>query len=146
MITVGMDVHVRNSYLHVTDDAGNVMRRGRCRNTMMDLAEFLGPIEREAVQRGEPVRAVLGEAAWMAVPRVPVYRHLFDRVERKKNKATAIVAVARRMLEDAFTLLKRDEAFRYVAVSVADTSQQVGTVTPPPKSRSGRKAASSVAG
>ena len=53
MITVGMDVHVRNSYLHVTDDAGNVMRRGRCRNTLMDLAEFLGPIEREAVQRGE---------------------------------------------------------------------------------------------
>ena len=59
MITVGMDAHVRNSYLHVTDDAGNVMRRGRCRNTMMDLAKFLGPIEREAVQRGEPVSAVL---------------------------------------------------------------------------------------
>ena len=381
MITVGMDVHVRNSYLHVTDDAGNVMRRGRCRNTLMDLAKFLGPIEREALQRGGAVRtvlesttnsraiqrmlreygraagidltaevldarkiriiaesvckcdrldakvlgelarsnlklpvcympddeefalrehlrarsdlvrmrtmlknrvhailhrrgilapaadlftkagraflgqldldeagrtildryletmdqihravdestvslkelmrrprwgkaaallqsmpgiglitaltilaelgnlkrfrsraavanyaglvpvvrdsnqkhysggishrgsnhlrAVLAEAAWMAVPRVPVYRHLFERVEQKKNKATAIVAVARRMLEDAFTLLKRDEAFRYLAVSAADTSQQVGTVTPAPESRSGRKAASSVAG
>ncbi len=82
----------------------------------------------------------------MAVPRVPVYGHLFERIERKKNKATAIVAVARRMLEDAFTLLIRDEAFRYVAVSVADTSQQVGTVTPARESRSGRKAASSVAG
>jgi len=138
MITVGMDVHVRNSYLHITDDARNVMRHGRCQNTLMDLAKFLGPIEREAVQRGEPVvrdrnqkhysggishrgsnhlRAVLAEAAWMAVPRVPVYRHLFDRVEQKKNQATAIVAVARRMLEDAFTLLKRDEAFRYVATS-----------------------------
>ena len=32
-----------------------------------------------------------------------------------KNKATAIVAVARRMWEAALTLLKRDEAFRYVA-------------------------------
>ena len=53
MITVGMDVHVRNSYLHVTDDAGNVMRHGRCPNTLGDLAEFLGPIERGAVQRGE---------------------------------------------------------------------------------------------
>ncbi len=381
MITIGMDVHVRNSYLHVTDDAGNVMRRGRCQNTMMGLAEFLGPIEREAVQRGEPVRAVLesttnsraiqhmltqygtgagidmtaevldarkiriiaesvckcdrrdakvlnelacsnlklpvcympddeefalrehlrarsdlvrmrtmlknrvhavlhrrgilaptgdlftkagraflgqqeldeagrtildryletmdqihravdestgslrelmrrprwskpaallmtmpgiglltaltilaelgnlkrfrsraavanyaglvpvvrdsnqkhysggishrgsnhlravlGEAAWMGVSRVPVYGHLFKRVERKKNKATAIVAVARRMLEDAFTLLIKDEAFRFVAVSVADTSQQVVTVTPARESRSGRKAASSVAG
>ncbi len=59
MITVGMDVHVRNSYLHVTDDSGKVMRRGRCRNTMMDLAEFLKPIERAAAQRGEPVRTVL---------------------------------------------------------------------------------------
>ena len=92
------------------------------------------------------LRAVLGEAAWMAVPRVPVYRHLFDRVEQKKNKATAIISVARRMLEDAFTLLIRDEAFRYVAVSVADASHQVGTVTPAPESPSGRKAASSVAG
>lgn len=59
MITVGMDVHVRNSYLHVTDDAEDVMRHGRCRNTMMDLAGFLGPMERQARQRGEPVRAVL---------------------------------------------------------------------------------------
>ncbi len=381
MITVGMDVHVRNSYLHVTDDAGNVMRRGRCKNTMMDLVEFLGPIEREAAERGELVRAVLEcttnsraiqrmlieygraagidltaevldarkiriiaesvckcdrldakvlgelarsklklpvcymldddefalrehlrarndlvrmrtmlknrvhavlhrrgilaptadmftkagraflaqldldeagrtildryletmdqihraidestaslkelmrrprwakpaallqtmpgiglitaltilaelgdlkrfrsraavanyaglvpivresnqkhysggishrgsnhlravltEAAWMAVPRVPVYRHLFERVERKKNKASAIVAVARRMLEDAFTLLIRVEAFLYVAVSVADTSQEVGTVTPARESRSGCKTALSVAG
>jgi len=45
MITVGTDVHVRNSYLHVTDDAGNVMRQGRYRNTLMGLAEFLGPID-----------------------------------------------------------------------------------------------------
>jgi len=65
---------------------------------------------------------------------------------RRTAGTTAIVVVARRMLEDAFTLLKRDEAFRYVAVSVADASQQVGTVTPAPESRSGRKAASSVAG
>ncbi len=237
------------------------MRRGRCKNTMLDLAKFLNPIEREAAQRGEPVRAVflaqldldeagrtildryletmdqihraidestaslkelmhrprwakpaallqtmpgiglitaltilaelgdlkrfrsraavanyaglvpivresnqkhysggishrgsnhlravLGEAAWIAVPRVPVYRHLFERIEQKKNKATAIVAVARRMLEDAFTLLIRDEAFRYVAVSVADTSQEVGTVTPARESRSGCKTALSVAG
>ena len=59
MITVGMDVHVRNSYLHVLDDAGDVIRHGRCRNTMVDLAEFLGPIERDARRRGEPIHAVL---------------------------------------------------------------------------------------
>ncbi len=59
MITVGMDVHVRNSYLHVIDDAGDVVRHGRCRNTMMDLAKFLGPIEQGAIERGEPIHAVL---------------------------------------------------------------------------------------
>lgn len=84
------------------------------------------------------LRGVLTEGAWMAVPRVPVYGDLFDRIERKKNKATAIVAVARRMLEDAYTMLRKDEAFRYVAVPVGDT--------PAGESRSGRKAASSVAG
>ena len=59
MITIGMDVHVRNSYLHVMDDAGGLLQYGRCRNTIMDLAEFLGPLEREAHQRGEPIHAVL---------------------------------------------------------------------------------------
>ncbi len=59
MITIGMDVHVRNSYLHVVDDAGGLLRHGRCRNTMMDLAEFLEPVEREGRQHGEPVHAVL---------------------------------------------------------------------------------------
>ena len=46
MITVGMDVHVRNSYLHVTDDAGDVRRHGRCPNTMADLAEFHETVDR----------------------------------------------------------------------------------------------------
>ena len=59
MITIGMDVHVRNSYLHVMDDAGDLLRHGRCRNTILDLATFLGPLEREARQRGEPIHAVL---------------------------------------------------------------------------------------
>jgi len=62
------------------------------------------------------LRGVLGEAAWVAAPRVPVYQALFGRVERKKNRKTAVVAVARRMLEDAWTMLIKDEAFRYVPV------------------------------
>ena len=67
------------------------------------------------------LRAALGEAAWMAMPRVPVYRAMFDRIERKTNKKVAITAIARRMLEDAFTLLRRDEAFRYVEPPVIET-------------------------
>lgn len=60
------------------------------------------------------LRGVLIEAAWMATPRVPAYRALFDRVTDKKNKCTAIVAVARRMLEDAWMLMIKEETFRYV--------------------------------
>ena len=84
------------------------------------------------------LRAVLAEVAWMAVPRVPVYRAMFDRIAEKKNKLVAVTAVARRMLEDAFTMLKRDEAFRYVEQSVA--------CLPASTSSSDRKVASSVAG
>lgn len=84
------------------------------------------------------LRAVLTEAAWMAVPRVPAYEHLFERIGKKKNKATAIVAVARQMLEDAWTMLKKDEAFRFVAVPGSDPCH--GT------SRRGRQTALSVAG
>ncbi len=58
------------------------------------------------------LRAALVEAAWMSKSRVPQYAMLFDRVSERKGKQVAIVAVARRMLEDAWTMLKRDEVFR----------------------------------
>ena len=96
------------------------------------------------------LRGVLIEAAWMAAPRVPVYRALFDRVAQKKNKKTAIVAVARRMLEDAWMLLIKDEAFRYVPAFLGN-AREVGTRMPAsPEHRERRsrvsQAASSVAG
>lgn len=91
------------------------------------------------------LRAVLVEAAWMAMPRVPVYRDLFHRVAFRKGKATAIVAVARRMLEDAYTMLKRDEAFRYQSASSREATRQE-SLHSKAESRSRRKAASSVAG
>ena len=64
------------------------------------------------------LRAMLIEAAWMAVPRVPAYQQVFDRIACKRNKQTAIVAVARRILENAWTMLKKEEPFRYRASSV----------------------------
>lgn len=45
MIVVGMDVHVRNSYLSVTDETGQRLRQGRVGNTLAEIAEFLGPFE-----------------------------------------------------------------------------------------------------
>jgi transposase len=59
MITIGLDVHVRNSFLHARDPEGRVLVQGRCGNTLGELAQKLAPVERAARQRGEPVRAVL---------------------------------------------------------------------------------------
>jgi transposase len=63
------------------------------------------------------LRAMLVEAAWMGKERVPVYQSLYARIQGKSDARKAIVAVARRMLEDAWTMLRKDEAFRYVGVS-----------------------------
>jgi transposase len=58
------------------------------------------------------LRGALVEAAWRAVPQVPQYRVIFDRIAAAKGKQVAIVAVARRMLEDGWTMLKRNEVFK----------------------------------
>ncbi len=50
MIFVGMDVHVRNSYLSVTDEAGRRLRQGRVGNTLGELAEFLAPFEGQPIE------------------------------------------------------------------------------------------------
>ena len=96
------------------------------------------------------LRGVLIEAAWMAMPRVPVYQALFDRVAIKKNKQTAIVAVARRMLEDAWMLLTRGEVFRYVQAHTGDARKDLTRASAGPEHRELRarvsQAASSVAG
>jgi transposase len=96
------------------------------------------------------LRGVLIEAAWMAAPRVPAYQALFDRVATKKGKKTAIVAVARRMLEDAWMLLIKDEAFRYVPAFPGDAREDRTAAPAGPEHRERRsrvsRAASSVAG
>jgi|KBSMisStaDraftv2_1062788.scaffolds.fasta_scaffold207228_1 transposase len=59
MISVGLDVHVRNSFACAKDAEGRVLARGRCGNTLLEFAELLAPVERAAKARGEPVRVVL---------------------------------------------------------------------------------------
>jgi transposase len=78
------------------------------------------------------LRAVLIEAAWTAVPRVPVYQALFERIRERRGKPVAIVAVARRMLEDAVRMLWKDEAFRYVPVPAAAPSPAAAAAGTPP--------------
>jgi transposase len=59
MICVGLDVHVRNSFVHAKDAQGRTLVRGRCGNTLGEFAELLAPVERAAKSGGEPVRVVL---------------------------------------------------------------------------------------
>lgn len=101
------------------------LQRFKSRSAVSNYAGLV-PIERSSNQkryqggithRGPAhLRAVLIEAAWFATTRVPAYEALFQRVAAKKNKLVAVVAVARRLLEDAWTMLRRDEAFRFVPV------------------------------
>src|SRR5688572_15006995 len=55
MIIVGMDVHVRNSFLHATDSGGRLLRRGRVGNSLAEVAQFLGVLE----EQDDAMRVVL---------------------------------------------------------------------------------------
>jgi len=81
------------------------------------------------------LRRVLTEAAWMSANRVPRYQAMFERIAMRRGKQVAIVAVARRMLEDCVCMLWKNEAFRY-----EPTKKNVGST------RRDRKIASGVAG
>jgi transposase len=73
------------------------------------------------------LRGTLTEAAWVSVGRVPQYAAIYARVSARSGKQKAIVAVARRMLEDAWTMLKTNQVFRLasaVAASVVTTEAQ----------------------
>jgi transposase len=73
------------------------LKRFRSRAAVVNYAGLV-PIVRDSNQKhysggishrgSNHLRAVLGEAAWMAVPRVPVYRHLFERVESPSARST----------------------------------------------------------
>ena len=77
-----------------------------------DETSYFGGITRRGSNH---LRQTLTEAAWVAVGRVPSYAALFDRVSQRRGRQKAIIGVARQMLEDAWTILRKDEAFRYVA-------------------------------
>ena len=57
--------------------------------------------------------------------KVPRYGHLYDRVARQKGANVAKTAVARRLIEDAWTILMKDEPFRLWPVQ-AESLAQVG--------------------
>lgn len=64
------------------------------------------------------LRSALVEAAWSAIRRVPRYAHQYDRIKQRRGAQTAIVAVARRLLEDMYVMLRKRQAFRYASPPV----------------------------
>jgi len=103
-------------------ELGDVTRFG-CRSAVSNYAALV-PTVRESngrhsgggrLARGgnRHLRHVLVEAAWRAHQKVPAYQAIFQRIALRRGKSIAIVAVARRMLEDSWTMLKRREPFRY---------------------------------
>jgi len=54
-----------------------------------------------------------------SVGRVPQYAAIFGRVSARRGKQVAIVAVAERMLEDAWTMLKTDKGVRLAPAAAA---------------------------
>lgn len=59
MISVGIDVHARNLFVHARDASGAVLARGRCGLSVGEVGQKLGPVERLAKAAREPVRASL---------------------------------------------------------------------------------------
>ena len=95
------------------------------------------------------LRGVLAEAAWVAIRRVPVYQALFERVGGRRGKQVAIVAVARRMLEDGIRMLWKQEPFRFVpaktpSVEAGDSRGDANVAASQPHGE--RSVVSSVAG
>lgn len=50
MFVIGIDVHVRNSFIQIGRVDGTVLKKGRVPNTLMDLARFLAPVEGQAIK------------------------------------------------------------------------------------------------
>lgn len=77
---------------------------------------------------GSPLlRWVLVQAAWQLVKRSPKWRGIFERLSGRIGKKKAIIAVARRLLTVAYSLLKKQEPYRELsdstAVSITDQNE-----------------------
>jgi len=78
-------------------------------------------------KRGSTVlRDILVEVSINAVRRVPRYGRLYERLKAAKSGNVGKVAVARQMLEDGWTMLMKDEPFRYEPAQAVETLTRVG--------------------
>ncbi|MGB8248612.1 MAG: IS110 family transposase [Chlorobium sp.] len=79
-----------------------------------------GKISREGPRA---LRSILIEVSLHGVRAVPRYKTLYDRVSRAKGSNVAKTAVARQMLEDGWTMLMKQEPFRFDAVEAVSLTR-----------------------
>lgn len=115
--------------LTILAELGDI-KRFKCRAAVSNYSGFT-PIQRDSndkrysggiTRRGPAhLRHAMVEAAWRAVNCVPKYRAKYDRVAARRGGAIAIVGVARTMLEDAWTMLKKKQKFRFVSAAQSNS-------------------------
>lgn len=72
------------------------------------------------------LRSILVEVSLTGARRVPRYQKLYNRLKSSKNPNVAKVAIARQMLEDGWTMLIKNEPFRFSPAQAAETLTRVG--------------------
>lgn len=78
-------------------------------------------------KQGSPeLRRVLTQVAQGVARRVPRYGQLYERIAREKHTHIAKSAVARRLLEDAWTILIKQEPFRLLPEPAEESLTRVG--------------------
>jgi transposase len=115
--------------LTILAELGDITRF-KCRAAVSNYSGFT-PIQRDSndkhysggiTRRGPAhLRHAMVEAAWVGIRSVPKYREKYDRVAGRRGKAIAVVGVARTMLEDAWTMLKKRQQFRFVSAARGNT-------------------------
>ena len=73
------------------------------------------------------LRWILVQAAWRAVDAAPEFSAVFVRVRRNAGKNGAIIAVARKLLEISFHILKHEASYNPALVSPRASSKVVAT-------------------
>ena len=113
---------------HIADDPGGTGRHQAIQKRA-SASNFAGlvPVVRDSNQEritpaGSPpgpahLRGALVEAAWTSKARAPQYGVIFDRVRRGQRQTGGRRRRRRRMLEDAWTMLTREEVFRLKSVT-----------------------------
>jgi transposase len=74
------------------------------------------------------LRWILVELSVHAINGAPQFRSLYYRVAKKHGRNSGRVAVARAMLKTIYAMLKRQEAFRPLAVTQGTTGQRCGVM------------------